>query len=211
MNNKRFKQAVALTVAIIAVSCFSYYSYTRHQVSVITVAITPKIKNTSIRVNNAHDMVANPESKATYMECFERLESDIKEIDKNIIDVQSVSTSSNALVTTPAVEYMKACNSLVRSMLAEVRSRLAYVNADDRSKDAERRRNSYNFDLYGEYKNSIPELNKARKKHNDAVNDLRETANKLIPIFTEVSAIFSRDALISQSVFNTFANVPVQK
>ena len=53
-----------------------------------------------------------------FKELFEKLESDVAEIDKRILDVQTTATPKNKEITDPVLAYMNSSQELLRAVLS---------------------------------------------------------------------------------------------
>jgi hypothetical protein len=98
-------------------------------------------------------------SKITFKEFFEKVESDIGEIDQRLLEVQTLSSESTKEVTDPTVHYLKASQVYSRALLTKYRKKLALSSAMDRSErqTAELRSSSgYGFKVRDAFRRKSP-------------------------------------------------------
>ncbi len=92
------KRVLILCLVIIAVISGIYLGYQWYQGKKLIEAMTPYVKNTSLRTSNNLLYEINGGSTITYNKFLERLEGDISEIDKTLLDTQN---------STPAIKTKK--------------------------------------------------------------------------------------------------------
>lgn len=194
---------IVLAICAIVGSYFGYVSYDKHK---FVKSITPNVKNTSIRLANAIRIETEEGSKITFKELFDKLESDINEIDKHILEIQTLATPSNKAVTEPVLTYLKSSQELLRSLLAMNRKILAYSSARDRSFSAiaDYKAGSYFMDetLYRMAKNAIIESTKAMKERDEALADVVKATKIMKDSRFKVASIMSSDALSDPAIFD---------
>ena len=92
------KLAISILVVLILVA--AYFAYIKYQDHKFIDLVVPHVKNTSLRLAN----VLRYETKSgemkttaniTYNELFEKIESDIIEVDKKILEIQTITTASH--------------------------------------------------------------------------------------------------------------------
>ena len=66
----------------------------------------PTIKNTSLRLANGFIYETTDKSPITFKELFDKLEVDIGEIDKRILEVQTIAAPGQKSIADSTVEYM---------------------------------------------------------------------------------------------------------
>ena len=202
------KFAIAAAIAIV-VAIGGYIGYTQYEQQKFKESITPHVKNASLRLANAVRYETEKDTKISYKELFEKLESDISEIDKRIIDVQTIATTDNKEVTDPVLAYLKGSQELLRALLLKYRKQLSVSSAIDWSDRAidELRSASY----YGrEYAikasgKALKDLEKAAKEYDDATADVLSAARKMTDVQAKVAPFIRSDALTDVAVFEAIA------
>ncbi|MCA6215079.1 hypothetical protein KGA65_00870 [Ideonella sp. B7] len=188
---------VAVSIALSAVAYFSYSKYEQRQ---FMEALLPHVKNVSLRVANSARYETEADTKITFKELFEKLELDISEVDKHLIEVQTISSPKTAPVSDPVVTYLKASQEYLRAMLQKYRKTLAFSSANDfaeKSLDDLRTSSGYGFDFAKRSADqAIKELGKAEEELSAAVPELRATTEKLKAARATLAATFPADALI---------------
>src|SRR5438309_1632317 len=106
-------RSVLYVLLIIVFGGAGYFVYDRYSERQLSESFRPAIKNASLRVFNALDLEA--EGKITYKELFERIDEDVKEIEKKVLDIQAVATARNMAISRPVIEYLKRCQETLRA------------------------------------------------------------------------------------------------
>ena len=192
---------ILLAVIAIGVVFAGYLGYQQYEIFKVLDAVTPHVKNTSLRVANSARHETESDSKITYKELFEKLESDISEVDKRLIEVQTLASPKSAKYTDPAIEYLKATQVYLRAMLQKYRKALKLSIAIDWSQqqlDELRDSTSYSYEY------AIRSFNKAGKDRDEAMKEyfqeaipeLKVAAKKLKLARAAVSQIYPQDALV---------------
>jgi hypothetical protein len=78
--------------------------------------ISPPIKNASLRLANVSRYETGADSKVTWKELFERIESDVGEIEKGILEVQMITPPKKDATKEPAIEYLRGVQDLLRAL-----------------------------------------------------------------------------------------------
>ena len=125
---------IFIAVAVAAVlSGSTYFAYDKYEQSKLAAkedqeqrelisAISVHVKHASLRVENASRYETDADSKLTFKDIFEKLEADIGEIDKRLIEIQMLASTKNASVSQPATEYLRASEAFLRALLRKQRS-----------------------------------------------------------------------------------------
>ena len=198
---------VVVAAALIVVA---YYSYQNYQRTELIASLTPHLKNASLRVQNSARYELDPETKITFKELFDRLESDITEVDSRLIEVQTLSTPESASITDPAVTYMRSSQEFLRAALQKYRAALSYSTASSMVDDALEELRSSNH--YGfEYANrradkAIGELRKAGEELAAAGPALATAADQLADAAAPLRETFAPDALIDAKVLQEISS-----
>ena len=202
------KFAIAAAIAIV-VAIGSYVGYAKYEQQKFQESITPHVKNASLRLANAVRYETEKDTKITYKELFEKLESDVAEIDKRIIDVQTLATPENKEVTDPVLAYLKSSQELLRALLQKYRTQFSVSSASDRlEREMDDLRNA---SYYGrEYavksaQRALKNFEEAGKEYADAATDVFSAAKKMTESQTKVAPFIRSDALTDIAIFEAIA------
>jgi len=196
---------VIVTVIVIAAGYVGFIKYKQHN---FVESITPHVKDASLRLANVVRFDTE-ETKITYRELFEKLESDIAEIDKRILDVQTIATPSNKGITDPVLAYLKGSQELLRSLLLKYRKQLTLSSAidlADRSIDDMR-----NVGLSGlEYATTVSgrayiDLGEVEKEYSEAISDVLNATNNMKKAHANLASSIPSDALADPTIFEAIA------
>lgn len=110
----RLKILIPLFVVLMAGLC--YFVFLKIENQPFAKLISAPVKNSSLRVNNALGTELDP-SNISYIEHLNILKSNVSEIEKNILAVQTISNDQTAKITDPTIEYLKACVETNRSLI----------------------------------------------------------------------------------------------
>ncbi len=198
----KIKFIVITLVAIFttALAVGSYFGYQRYETSQLIAAITPHVKNASIRVQNSTRFETESDSKATFGEVFEILEIDIAEIEKHLIEVQTLTNPNTAVIAEPSVIYLKSSQEYLRALLHKFRSILKSSSATESAEEAIadlRSSSHYGFD-YAKLRadKALKELEEANKDLQDSKPELAAAARKLILSSTALQGTLASDSLV---------------
>ncbi len=204
------KKLTILILAGIAIAA-GYAGFTKYEQHRIVESITPHIKNVSLRLTN--DLyVWTKETKITYKELFEKLESDIAEIDKQIVDVQTIATATNMKITDSAVAYLRVSQELLRSLLFRDRKSLDLKSATtrvDRTRE-DRQRNvpiDRINDSFQDTEKAINDLLNAQKEYDKANLDSLNAINNLIEAHAKLDGRIPSDAVADPAILESLARV----
>lgn len=203
------KRLIVITVvAVIAVA--GYRGYTKYRRARFVESLVPHVKNASLRITNSARDATEDDSKITFKELFEKLESNINEIDKRLLDVQTLSSSTTKKVTEPTVHYLNTSQVFCRSLLAMYRKRLAASIADDlvkkRLADQISAIGSSAFDYITRSANeAIEDSEKADKEYQASIPELLVAISKLKEARSSMREIFTVDALIPTEQLDAIA------
>jgi len=199
------KRLAIIIVCIITLSVAGgYFGYRWYQQNQLIKAITPYVKNTSLRTSNALVYETGTESKITFKELFERLESHISEIDNKLLEVQTLSTPATKGKADLAISYLRGCQELLRAELSKYRKQLALSSSMDwvvKSIELYRDAGYYGREYARKHSGeALNEMGKAKQEYEEARLDLAKTATKLIEARNGVSSILSADILVDSKV-----------
>jgi hypothetical protein len=182
------KVIVGVTVAAVILGGFLWNKQRQHEAALDVVR--PHVKNTSIRVGNSVRLEVES-TKVTYKELFDKLEADVSEIEKHVIEVQSLSTPSTAELIGPSVKYMQDAQDFSRALLMKYRKTLALSNALESYREAiseMRSSSSYSFEYASRRAaKAREETDELQKAVDTAEADLVSTSARLkssrLPVF----------------------------
>lgn len=194
---------------IIIALCFgalvaaSYFGFQKYETDKLISQITPHVKNVSIRVLNSTRYEIDSSSNVTYKEVFEKLEGDITEIDKQLIEVQTLANPKTMAVAEPSIEYIKNSQEYLRALLQKNRKELRMSTSKDSADDALadlKTSNTYTFDYKKQRaKRSIDEYEQAAKAFENSIPKLADAAKALIKSAELLQGKLAQDALAPTS------------
>jgi hypothetical protein len=117
---------ILVATLLIAATFFGYEQYEHYQ---LFEQITQLVKNASIHVNNSSNYETETDTNITFGELLKRLESDISEVDNQLIEVQKIATPKTKELTDPVIEYLKLAQEYLRTILQFNRKIVANNNA----------------------------------------------------------------------------------
>ncbi len=179
-----------------------YFSFKKYDEYKFTESITPHIKNSSLRITNEIHLLLAKESHITYGEAFQKLETDIAEIDKKNLEIQSIANSSTKNRADPALAYLQGGQEILRAMLIVYRKRLAYQSAvettDESIQDYKESTESYEWKYASKRADeAIADQKKAAKESTEADSSLLKSVKKMETLRTNAALVISEDALVS--------------
>lgn len=191
---------VLILIAVVVLGVGGYFGYEKVGSHKFVETLTPHVKNVSLRTTNAIGYETESDKQITFKELFEKLEADIQEIDKRLLEVQSVSTAKTAAVTDPTVSYLKTNQLFLRAMLQQYRKQLEFSS---KMKWARKKVDDLkSVDHYGykyaqtAFKEALSEMNEAEKEYKEAQVELNEAVIKLKTAREPLATVFPGDALI---------------
>lgn len=192
---------VALTVVVLAAAGYvAFISYQRHK---LVNALTPIVKAASLRAEATARYDVDKESKITFAEMFERVESDVAAIDEHLLAVRSLATEATAPTTDPVVAYLQAIQEYLRAISSKTRRILASSTANDILQS--RMRSLQTSSSYGRdfatrsAEDAVEDLRKAADEYRVAISDLKIATERLRDLRRPVAEILPSDALISEA------------
>lgn len=207
------KKIFYLIVTIFLLSSGGYFGYKQFEIYSFTQSMTPHIKNISLRVTNDINNILNGEN-ITYKELFERLDVDIAEIEKNILEVQVQSTNSTKVKTDAIVAYMRSSQEFLRSVSLMSRKNLAVSSATEWSKkqmdEVESDPNQFNLKSA---KKSLDDARKAIEESKESLKSVGTSLQKLIDTRRTMASVMPVETLIEQTLLSELMEkfVPKQK
>ncbi len=186
--------------AVIAVAGF--FAFQEYEKSKFVASLAPHVKNTSLRLMNSTRHEVESDTKITFKELFDRLDGDISEVEKHLLDVQTLSSPKTTVITEPTLAYLKASQEVLRTMLSKYRKSMKLSLASDRSTEAlaELRTSSgYGVEYASRSMDKALEaLKAAEAEHKTAAPEFVASVEKLSETRTRVQKIFPIDALVSE-------------
>lgn len=154
---------LALVFVLTGAGFFGYRTYNDRQL--IQSAI-PSIKNTALRVSNALNSMTDDKSGLTYKEMFDKVNADLAEIDKRLLDIQTSTTPSTKERLDEFAKYLKLAQEVLRAESNYFRKQLATENALEWARKAADRivESSSRYELTYTSKAADDALSDARKK-----------------------------------------------
>ena len=129
------KKAIGAGLVVVGIVIAGYFGFVKYQESQLVAAIAPLVKNGSIRVNDSVLIEIDP-GNITFGEAIKKLEENTSEIDKKIIEVQSLEAAVAPAMQSSAVDYLRSGQALVRSLAGLSRKGLS-LNVARATSDAE--------------------------------------------------------------------------
>lgn len=192
---------IALILASILLIAGTFFYYQKFEHDRLIDLIAPHVKNASLHITNSARYEVKIDTNITYGEFFKKLESDITELDNQLIEVQTIVTPETKELTDPVIEYLITSQEFLRAMLQMNHKHLENKNAHE-----------YINETIEEIKSASThnELDMAKRNadialvsHENTANLLKEattklldTAIKLKEAHAKVAAILPADALI---------------
>lgn len=199
------KKLIALVAVVAALSVTGYFGYQHHVRTEYVESLVPHLKNASIRVTNSSDLDTKS-SQVTFKEMFARLDGDIEEIEKRLIEIQSASSPKNEAIYAPAVAYLRAAQEYSRALYGKHRKSLASSNALDRFKDAAEDMVSASYYGHDAAKRRVDrageEAKKAIKESALSQESVVQTANGLKAARDNAAKIYPEHALVSKELLD---------
>jgi cytochrome c len=212
--SKRIITLAVMAICVLAVGMF--FGNRWHAEQKFMEAITPHVKNTSLRVINASQYELSKDSKITFKELFEKLEGDVSEIDKRVLDVQTLETEAFKQKSEPVVAYLKASQELLRAQVSKYRKTLAVSNSLDwvtqRIADAKNERWGYGAEYaLKAARKAVDDLGKGEKELSEARESLLASLKKMIDARQKLEGGFPGDALIPVSLLEEVVKANEEK
>lgn len=193
-------------LSILLLSIVGYFGYQRYAQAKLMASIRPLVKNASLRVNNAVAYELETR-RITVKEAIERLETDIVEIEKKILDVQSLATSNAKEKTDVVIAYLKDAQELLRVILATHRKALAFRSANEEVRRLLKFNPESSIELSYYKKSSQKALDDYTEKLREAKESVREVdavTRKFLEKRAQVSAVLPTDVLAELPVIERF-------
>tara|TARA_R110002049_G_scaffold238864_2_gene411935 strand:- start:336 stop:986 length:651 start_codon:yes stop_codon:yes gene_type:complete len=197
------KLKVTALAAILLLGAVAYLGYGKYQDFRFIESSTPFVKNSSLRLMNELNILTASNSGITYKEMFERLELDISEIDKNILQIQTIATPKHNALSEPILAYLNGAQVLQRAMLSKFRKYFVLSSALDQTIEAGEElkdSNEYTRDIYlKQFNRGQEEVTKAMSEHEQASVSLLDAAKRMKELTIQVKKVVSGDSVIEIS------------
>ena len=128
------KKIIGVGLVALGLGAGGYFGFVKYRESQLIAAMSPLVKNGSIRINDAMLVEVDP-GNITFGEAIKKLDENTSEIDKKIIELQSLDAAAAPGMQQASVEYLRAGQSLTRSLAGLTRKSLALSSARTRSDD----------------------------------------------------------------------------
>jgi thiamine pyrophosphate-dependent acetolactate synthase large subunit-like protein len=193
------KKLIAIaTLAIILLG--GYFGYQNHKSSELVKALTPTVKEATIRTKTLTEVFINP-SNQTFGEIFKAAEENLQKISDLLITVESQNTDANPQAIAAAVEYLKDAQSLTRSINTAVRLKFEAHTEQKWADEALEELKSNNQYIR---ENARNRLDKSIKKIEDTVEKMKAHKEEMATVLEKIkksqetaSKYFQPDALLS--------------
>ncbi|MDN2716959.1 MULTISPECIES: hypothetical protein [unclassified Janthinobacterium] len=129
------KKLLGVGFVVVCLAIGGYWGSIKYRESQLLAAIAPLVKNGSIRVNDSILVEVDP-GNITFGEAIKKLDENTSEIDKKIIELQSLDASIAPGKQTSAVEYLRVGQVLTRS-LAGLSKKSLTMNSTQKRSDEE--------------------------------------------------------------------------
>lgn len=202
------KTAIFVICAALAI-IGGYFGYEKYQGYKLIESLKPSVKNASVRVTNELRFETES-SKITFKELFEKLEADIAEIDKKIIEVQSLSNPKNKEKTDKIAAYLQGCQELLRILLSKNRKDLKFTSAVEWSNKTIENIKSATSSFGIEYaaktaKEAVKDIEKADKERIQAMLDLLSAIITFEEVNKSILPIMPVDTLVDMATLEKCA------
>lgn len=192
---------IAFAAALLCTT--AYLGYGKFQEHSFKSAAQPIIKNAALRTAAMLKYEYEP-SGVTYKEMFDIGERNIQEIESKKIDVASISTPATEKASKITIEYLDACQKLIRKQVAFNRASLHFSSVIDNSPS-----NSYSSSIGSMYylnllTDHIKKLEKASEDSTSAMKSFVAEANSMLASNKATSELFDESLLVpNESISKT--------
>lgn len=202
------KKGITVLFAVLAIAG-SYLAYAKYEENKFVESLKPHVKNSSLRLANALRYETEEATKITYQELFEKLEADIAEVDKRILEVQTSEIPRYKDKADTVLAYLRGSQELLRCVLMKYRKQLAYGSAVEwatKSLDELKSASYYGFDsAYKSSGKAIDDINKAEKEYSEAVSAVLSATKKMRELRIKAASVMPVDTLVDAAIFEAFA------
>lgn len=198
------KKTAIFVICAALVIIGGYFGYEKYQGYKLIESLKPLVKNASVRVTNELRFETES-SKITFKELFEKLEADIVEIDKKIIEVQSLSNPKNKEKIDIIAAYLQGCQELLRVVLLKNRKDLKFTSAVEWSNKTIESIKSATSSFGIEYaaktaKEAVKDIEEADKERAQANLDFITSVIKLEELYNNTLQVMPIDTLVDITI-----------
>ena len=86
------KKPIIITMIVVFISVGGYFGFRQYEQHKFIESILPPVKNSSLHLMNVVRYEIDDGTNISFKELFDKLEANIAEIDKRIIEVQTIAT-----------------------------------------------------------------------------------------------------------------------
>jgi len=194
---------VLLAILVIGVATAAWFGYAQYERVRLVEQVLPHVKNSSLRAENASRTVTDTKTQMTYKELFDRLEADIAEVEKRVLEVQTIATDGTRPITNPSIAYLIATQEYLRALMQNSRKTLGVESAIERAtKDLESYKTASGYSAsYAKERldASLADSEKSLKDLKESAVALHKSAKELQTARANVQTLFPEDALIATS------------
>ena len=206
---------VGIVLCLVLFVASGYVGFLRYKQYKFIEFIRSNVRNSTLRLANTARYEISYGAKITFKELFEKIESDIVEIDKRVLEVQTVSALRNKDITGPVLEYLEYSQELFRSLLAKNRKQLALKIAyEGFEKAADNMKSAGRYSIVYAVKASdqaTKDLEKAVKEADEAKADVVDSTDKLKGARVKVAAILPDEDIIDPIIIDAILRNNKQK
>jgi hypothetical protein len=199
------KYAIGIII-LISISAGSYVGYNKYRDYKFLEDTRPFIKNSSLRLQNVLHYEIEDSESITFKELFEKLEESISETDKNILQVQTLSTPNQKSLSEPLENYLKCIQELERTILSKYRKILALSLSLDRlneSLEELKASSSYSFDIYKKSSDkALKEAEKSQAESKEALESVVVALKKLKALVVSLQENQETDSLVDMTTLD---------
>lgn len=196
--NKKTLSILSISLIAIIIIAFAYRFYEdRSRVAVLA----PYMKNASIRLDRIFRI--EEEKGVTYREVLDRCESDLKELDQKLIELQTLSPSPAKEETAFSIQYLQEAKSLVRRFEAVSRKELQSNTAIESFRSLAREHwNSENYSAWAmrSLDRSKDEADKAVKEQIEAYDDLSQEVRQFKNLVRNRPSGIAEETLVNRNL-----------
>lgn len=207
---------LGIVVTILLVAAASYFGYNKHQEYKFVQLLSLHVKDASNRVANDARHDYDESTLIRQDEFMARIDTDISEIDKRILEIQTSSIPATNEKMEAVVSYLWACQDLLRSIRSKYAklAQLGKIGAWARERkqyfeerlDLAEERGSMHSTEYKELlrttRETLDSLKEAQSEYELAVSEVSRSARELSDRRSKILPIVSSDALVDSTVLD---------
>ncbi|MBW7899836.1 MAG: hypothetical protein H3C26_00015 [Rhodocyclaceae bacterium] len=198
---------LAAVIVVLLLVAVGFFGYTKYQERQLVEAVRPHVKNTSLRIENFARLKTD-KSNITYKEFFSKVDSDLAELDKRLLDVQTLSTATNKETTDIAASYIRTAQDFIRAMGAMTQKDLsvnAAKNWASQSIDDLRTSTSYSYQHAKRTSDkAVEDFRKAIDEYKEAEEEMKAAASKMKEAAIFAGAKLDKEMVISPEAMDSF-------